>query len=88
MPYISQELRKDVDDRIDALNNIVQYYDEEVIDGVMNYIITRLMRANYNLGHYWQYNSAIGVLECAKLELYRRVIGPYEDIKIIENGDV
>jgi hypothetical protein len=33
-------------------------------------------------------NEAIGVLECAKLELYRRVAAPYEDEKIAESGDV
>ena len=33
-------------------------------------------------------NAAIGVLECAKLELYRRVVAMYEDGKIKENGDV
>ena len=33
-------------------------------------------------------NAIIGALECAKLELYRRVAAPYEDDKIIENGDV
>jgi len=32
--------------------------------------------------------DAIGALECAKLELYRRVAAPYEDTKIAENGDV
>jgi hypothetical protein len=30
----------------------------------------------------------MGVLESAKLELYRRKIAPYEDDKIAENGDV
>ena len=30
----------------------------------------------------------MGALECAKLELYRRVAAPYEDVKIMENGDV
>ena len=30
----------------------------------------------------------MGVLECCKLEFYRRVAAPYEDIKIEENGDV
>lgn len=30
----------------------------------------------------------LGALEGAKLELYRRKISPYEDIKIEENGDV
>jgi len=33
-------------------------------------------------------NAIIGALECAKLELYRRVAAPYEDDKIAENGDV
>ena len=33
-------------------------------------------------------NAAIGALECAKLELYRRIAAPYDDKKIIKNGDV
>ena len=37
---------------------------------------------------YSNINEAIGALECAKLELYRRVAAPYEDTKIAENGDV
>jgi len=35
-----------------------------------------------------QINEVIGVLECAKLELYRRVAAPYEERKRIENGEV
>lgn len=37
---------------------------------------------------YANINEAIGVLECAKLELYRRIAAPYEDHKISETGDV
>ena len=33
-------------------------------------------------------NELIGALECAKQELYRRVVAPYEEDKIEENGDV
>jgi hypothetical protein len=33
-------------------------------------------------------NAVIGVLECAKLEFYRRVAAPYEDTKIQQNGEV
>ena len=33
-------------------------------------------------------NDFIGVLECVKLELYRRVATPYEEDKRQENGDV
>lgn len=37
---------------------------------------------------YQTYNDIMGALEGAKLELYRRKIGIYEDKKIEENGDV
>lgn len=88
MPYISQELRQDVDSYIEGLNKFLMYIDEDKIDGTMNYVITKLIKEQYDVGHYEQYNSAVGVLECVKLELYRRVVAPYEDIKIQENGDV
>lgn len=39
-------------------------------------------------GNYDAYNAAVGVLECAKLEYYRRRAAVYEDTKIIANGDV
>lgn len=37
---------------------------------------------------YSEINALIGALECAKMELYRRIASPYEDVKIEENGDV
>ena len=58
--------------------------------GELNYAITSLIDeylVNQGLS-YVQINKVIGVLECAKLELYRRVAAPYEDTKITENGDV
>ena len=68
----------------------IQYNDEwNRSPGTLNYIITRLV--HWWLGdnpNYERYNAAIGVLECAKLELYRRKVSPYEDEKINENGDV
>ena len=33
-------------------------------------------------------NEIVGVLECAKLEVYRRIAVPYEDIKLHDNGEV
>jgi len=56
--------------------------------GEINYIITRLCDAMLEDVRYSKINSLIGVLECAKLELYRRVAAPYEDDKIESNGDV
>ena len=37
---------------------------------------------------YTNMNSVIGVLGCAKMELYRRMTAPYEEKKAEENGDV
>ncbi len=37
---------------------------------------------------YQVYNDIVGALDNCKSELYRRKIAPYEDKKIVENGDV
>ena len=58
--------------------------------GELNYAITSLVH-NFVMSdvvNYSAINEAIGVLECAKLELYRMVAAPYEDIKRKENGPV
>jgi len=59
--------------------------------GQLNFAITelvdRFIMDNDGI-NYQNLNAAIGVLECAKLELYRRVAAPYEDGKLAENGDV
>lgn len=58
--------------------------------GQLNYAITILIK-EYIEGHgvsYATFNDCLGALEGAKMELYRRKIAPYEDIKIQQNGDV
>ena len=58
--------------------------------GELNYFLTTQI-LSYLFRHgksYASYNAVIGVLECIKLELYRRMVAPYEDKKIKENGDV
>ena len=60
--------------------------------GELNYCITRLIDAYVRMCNtpltYTHINEVIGVLECAKLEFYRRVAVPYETAKMEENGDV
>lgn len=82
MPYIAG------DDRGQAIN--YPFAEASLKNpGKLNFIITRLVRCFLNeKPRYEDFNAAIGVLECAKLELYRRMIAPYEDKKIEENGDV
>ncbi len=58
--------------------------------GELNFAVTRLCDeyiSNHGLS-YASINECVGVLECAKLELYRRVAVGYENKKIADNGDV
>ena len=77
MPYIKQE------DRARAAKL-------PETPGELNYAITQLCidYANQEPPSYAMYNLIIGVLECAKLEFYRRVVVPYENGKHEQNGDV
>ena len=87
MPYIAPERRPLYDDAIAAL---AAKLDSDTPGGDLNYIITRLL-AHWIRRRGLSYAvlaEAVGVLETAKLELYRRIAGPYEDRKIEENGDV
>jgi len=58
--------------------------------GELNYLITRMIHDYIEARgvSYGALNEVIGVLECAKQEFYRRIVSPYEDIKMRENGDV
>lgn len=78
MPYIVQAGRKALEER------------RPQSPGELNYMVTMLV--NDYLAHYGKsyetINAIVGVLECAKLEMYRRIAAPYEDLKLLENGDV
>ena len=63
----------------------------EANPGELNYQIHQLITLyieNKGSDKYQTYNDIIGVLECIKLELYRRMVAPFEDIKKEQNGDV
>jgi hypothetical protein len=80
MPYITSEHRL-----------ALKRPDEHLLNpGELNYLITMLIK-RYIHGHglsYCTINDIVGALECAKLEFYRRIVGPYENGKQVENGDV
>ena len=89
MPYIPKDLRGRLDGAIDQL--LARMAEEGLAGpGVVNYVITRIVAGASLRGgtSYAKINEAVGVLECAKLEFYRRLAGPYEDKKIDDNGDV
>jgi len=87
MPYIKREERAKYGKALEELVGLLRAQPVEQVDGELNYVITRLLKESYPL-KYFSLNRAVGVLECCKLEFYRRVVAPYEDMKIKENGDV
>lgn len=85
MPYINAETRAELAPQLNVLKETVDRFGL----GVLNYIITQLIVKWIGpQPSYRTYNDVIGVLECVKLELYRRMVAPYEDVKRGENGDV
>lgn len=83
MPYINRQARERFDKALEAL-------PAPRTPGELNYLLTWIA-SSYEYSHgseYTIYNAIIGALECAKLEFYRRMVAPYEDEKIKENGDV
>lgn len=87
MPYIKTGNRTKYNTVLKELIETLKALPPEEVDGDLNYVITKLLKEIYPL-RYFHINKAIGVLECAKLEYYRRVAAPYEDLKIQESGDV
>ena len=66
-------------------------HDKPRTEGELTYLITKLCVEyldDANPETYSIINGIVGALECAKLELYRRVAVPYEDFKSNLNGDV
>jgi len=79
MPYIKEKDRESA--------HMLQY--EPHTAGELNFLITTFIRDYYlRKPCYQTINDVVGALEGAKLEFYRRIAAPYEDIKIKENGDV
>lgn len=91
MPYITKDQRQDLDGQIKALAHIIKQGEAEDYEGEMNYIITNLLCQVMKPKDGWRYkwiNRAIGVLECVKLEFYRRLVANYEVKAIAKNGDI
>lgn len=87
MPYIDKEARDDFAAVVD-FKNLGRMIGNA---GELNYVISSIV-ASYLESHdainYAAINEVVGVIECAKLEMYRRIAVPYENIKIEDNGDV
>ena len=90
MPYVKAEDRVDIDD---ALRKFLMHMGP-LTPGQFVYLIYQIAQWQASFGGtgdlpigWTEASRVIADLECAKLEFYRRIIGPYEDVKIKENGD-
>jgi hypothetical protein len=91
MPYIAAEARPQYEELIKSLASTIREatQDHTARAGHLNYVVTRLLLDTYGRElRYWQHNEIVGMLECCKLEFYRRRTGPYEEICIERNGEV
>ena len=90
MPYIDETKRRGLENALTSIACRIVATDEADQAGMLNYCISTLLsKALAAQGtNYRKINELIGVLECAQLELYRRVASPYEDEKKDSNGDV
>ena len=80
MPYIKKERR-------DAIMSGDEPRDAGELNFALTTIVDKYLQSKGGL-RYAHINEAVGALECAKLELYRRLAAPYEDQKMKEAGDV
>lgn len=93
MPYIKQYKREVLDSAIDEVVNALRELESDdpanSFAGNLNYLISSILYKSYGgQPRYDDINEIVGMLECCKMEFYRRIAAPVENKKIVENGDV
>lgn len=94
MPYIKEEARLYLNNSIENICNLLTeeniLSDDEYISILreINYIFSSILVKTMGKPSYSKIAMITGVLENIKQEFYRRVASPYEDDKIIVNGDI
>ena len=88
MPYIKQEDRDNIFIK-DSEGGYISHKDIETA-GEMQYAIAVIIKSfiERKCLNYQNCNDVMGALVGAQQEFYRRVVAPYEEEKIKENGDV
>ncbi len=84
MPYIKDKYKKEM---VDPINNLFMFIESK---GDLNYAICELVgKIIINSGiSYTIISETIDTIHDVEMELRRRLLDPYEDIKLQKNGDV
>jgi len=94
MPYLSKEFRDECDEYCEeSIWYTGGLREDQDWAGCINYLnyrmlFNRMKREDGKWKRYWKLALWVGTMMCCVLEVYRRVIGPYEDSAIKKNGDV
>lgn len=84
MPYIKQENRLKFKSAAHFLGDTAE------TSGELNYVVTEITHRYLKKKgvSYAHINEVIGMLDCCRMELYRKIAAPYENGKEAENGPV
>lgn len=82
MPYVKKEIRPILDKVVTEMNQA-----SIRVNGDLNYVLYAFCKRHVDPS-YNNYKNFCGELRQCATEIERRLLGPYEDTKIIENGDV
>ena len=82
MPYISPEKRSDMNKVVEAMKVV-----GVKADGDLNYILFKYCKETVP-SSYNSIKNFLGELDECRAEIRRRLLAPYEDMKIEQNGDV
>lgn len=92
MPYLAQPFRDEIDkeENLEGQCSYSGYMSLKDFLGYLNYKVFRLVKnwLKVNGKTYFHFAAIVGTLICSVFEIYRRLVIPYENEKIIENGDV
>lgn len=82
MPYVKEEARPELDKIVAEMA-----WQGIKANGDLNYILFKYCKYNVEPS-YNNYKNFMAELNEAAEEIRRRILAPYEDTKIVENGDV
>lgn len=92
MPYLKKEDRNIIfsESKKGRLFTYLSHLELSKLVGTLNYLNFKIVKMwiKQNGKKYFAFAAIIGTFVCCILEIYRRLIAPYEDLKIKENKDV
>lgn len=89
MPYVNKEAKERMAENLLGADD--HFYPDPKNIGELNFVITSIVTEYMERQPKFNYetlNGVYGAMQLAAAEFKRRLIDPYEDTKIAENGDV